>query len=412
MALVGAVLLRRASRGLAPAPSRALKTRFAGLWTRLSAAQAGRDRDPPGRGRSPSGSAPDRRRLALRPGDPRPLPVAASASRSLALVVVAIAAIYIVVNFSDNVDDIQKFKVPLSVVVSYYFFLLPQVLHDILPMTFVIAFLGTAAVLERNNETTALKAAGISLTRSALPLLLLGARARGRALRARRVGRAAREPGEPAARRRDPGPQGGPFVPGHRSTRHVPARRPHAGQLPALRRRHEHPRPPLASTCSTTGSTCGALHGEQGDLRRAASGIAENGWYRTFMAGGSADFSPNLTELPIAVEPTVLRPRVPQAFADELRPPPRLHRHAAGGRLSGRSIRVQLHQKLTYPLSLVRPRLARAAVRVPDAPARHHDGHRCRAGLGHGLHRPHGVRRQARRVGLLSPVVGGVGAAP
>jgi lipopolysaccharide export system permease protein len=90
------------------------------------------------------------------------------------LVLIAVAALWIAVNLSENLEDIRRNAAPLLVVVSYYAFSLPQILHDMLPLAFLIAFLATATVLERHNETTAFKAAGISLSRVALPLLLLG----------------------------------------------------------------------------------------------------------------------------------------------------------------------------------------------------------------------------------------------
>lgn len=92
-----------------------------------------------------------------------------------ALVMVAVFSIYIVLNLSENIDEIQKNSVPLLVVASYYFFQLPQILHDIVPLVFLIAFLGTTAILERNNESTALRAAGVSLARVGAPLLALAA---------------------------------------------------------------------------------------------------------------------------------------------------------------------------------------------------------------------------------------------
>lgn len=90
------------------------------------------------------------------------------------LVLFAVCGLYIAVNFSEQVEEIQRNKVPLVVVASFYLHLLPQIVHDTLPLAFLIAFLGTAAVLEKNNETVALKAAGISLARVALPLLGVG----------------------------------------------------------------------------------------------------------------------------------------------------------------------------------------------------------------------------------------------
>ena len=90
------------------------------------------------------------------------------------LVMIAVCGLWIAVNLSENLEDIRRNSVPLVVVVSFYAFSLPQILHDTLPLAFLIAFLATATVLDRHNETTAFKAAGISLSRVALPLLLLG----------------------------------------------------------------------------------------------------------------------------------------------------------------------------------------------------------------------------------------------
>ncbi len=93
--------------------------------------------------------------------------------RFLVLVLVAVCALSIIINLTENLTDIQRNKPSLGVVASYYAFSLPQIFREIAPLAFLIAFLGTTATLERHNETTALKACGISLTRVTLPLLLL-----------------------------------------------------------------------------------------------------------------------------------------------------------------------------------------------------------------------------------------------
>lgn len=93
--------------------------------------------------------------------------------RFLLLVLVAVCALSIIINLTENLTDIQRNKPSLGVVASYYAFSLPQIFREIAPLAFLIAFLGTTATLERHNETTALKACGISLTRVTLPLLLL-----------------------------------------------------------------------------------------------------------------------------------------------------------------------------------------------------------------------------------------------
>lgn len=95
--------------------------------------------------------------------------------RFFLLVLLAVCGLYLAVNLSELVEEIQRNHIPFLVVGSYYLYLLPQILHDTLPLAFLVAFLGTAAVLEKNNETVAFKAAGISLSRLALPLLVMGA---------------------------------------------------------------------------------------------------------------------------------------------------------------------------------------------------------------------------------------------
>ena len=92
----------------------------------------------------------------------------------LLLVVVAVIALTVTVDLSGRLEDIRRFHVQLATVASYYLFQMPQMFHDLLPLAFLIAFLGTATALDRHNETTAFKAAGISLLRVSLPLLLLG----------------------------------------------------------------------------------------------------------------------------------------------------------------------------------------------------------------------------------------------
>jgi LPS export ABC transporter permease LptG/LPS export ABC transporter permease LptF len=92
----------------------------------------------------------------------------------LILVLVAVIALTITIDLSGNLEDIRRFSVPLLTVASYYLFQLPQMLHDLLPLAFLIAFLATATTLNRHNESIALKAAGISLSRVAIPMLLLG----------------------------------------------------------------------------------------------------------------------------------------------------------------------------------------------------------------------------------------------
>ena len=177
---VAAALFRRVSRGErgsqgAPFPLRAVRRLVSGVASGLRGIVAA------GRGVlfGPANGLANGTKPGNGPRIPAPLGVLdryllRQCLGFFALVVVGICALWVAVNISENLESIRRNAVPLMTVVSFYMLSLPQILHDTLPLAFLIAFLATAAVLERRNETTAFKAAGISLSRVALPLLLLG----------------------------------------------------------------------------------------------------------------------------------------------------------------------------------------------------------------------------------------------
>ena len=55
----------------------------------------------------------------------------------------------------------------------YFYFQTPQYVYYIIPMAALVATLVTIGVLTKNSELIVMRACGISLYRSALPLLLL-----------------------------------------------------------------------------------------------------------------------------------------------------------------------------------------------------------------------------------------------
>ena len=93
----------------------------------------------------------------------------------LAMVLVSTSLLYVVIDLTDNVDDMAKNHVPFDVIVGYYFNLIPQLIMDILPLAMMISVLILLTVLERQQELTAFKAGGISLYRVVVPILLIAA---------------------------------------------------------------------------------------------------------------------------------------------------------------------------------------------------------------------------------------------
>lgn len=95
----------------------------------------------------------------------------------LALVLLSTSGLYIVVDLTDRVDDIARNDVELGIVAAYYWNLIPQVILDVMPFGLMIAVLIVLTVLERQLELTALKAAGLSIFRVMIPILVLAAAA-------------------------------------------------------------------------------------------------------------------------------------------------------------------------------------------------------------------------------------------
>lgn len=91
----------------------------------------------------------------------------------LLLVLGSTALLYVVIDLSDRVEDMAKNDVSGQVIFGYYANLMPQVFLDVTPFALMIAVLILLTVLERQQELTALKAAGISLFRLTVPILLI-----------------------------------------------------------------------------------------------------------------------------------------------------------------------------------------------------------------------------------------------
>jgi len=270
------------------------------------------------------------------------------------LVVLAVCAIWIAVNLSESLEDIRRNAVPLMVVASYYVLSLPQIVHDTLPLAFLIAFLATATVLERRNETTAFKAAGISVSRVALPLLLLGLvsglglfllddnitqraerskQVLDDIIKGRQVARSYRATDRPFV-----------FLPDGRTLVNFLEFDPDTNTLVRPSVYVFDARFNLRSRYMAKRATYRSGHWQ-----------AEGAWSRTFMADANPEFVTykDRVDLPLPVDPTYFgrefrRPQ--QMTFQELRDYVATLR-AAGYRVD--RLVVQLHQKLAYPLSLV-----------------------------------------------------------
>jgi len=94
--------------------------------------------------------------------------------KTLLLAVIAFAAIFIVVNSVEKIDDFIDNEAGIKVIILYYLYGLPYYCNIALPIAMLLAVLFTFSQFVRHGELTALKSAGISLYRIALPIIIFG----------------------------------------------------------------------------------------------------------------------------------------------------------------------------------------------------------------------------------------------
>jgi LPS export ABC transporter permease LptF/LPS export ABC transporter permease LptG len=109
---------------------------------------------------------------------PRPTLLDLYVSRQyVAVFVLAFAAlvmIFYISTFIDLADKVLGGTTTTGVLLRYFYFATPQYVYYIIPMAALVATLVTVGLLTKNSELIVMRACGISLYRSALPLLLFG----------------------------------------------------------------------------------------------------------------------------------------------------------------------------------------------------------------------------------------------
>ena len=90
------------------------------------------------------------------------------------LVLIVFVALFILVTLFELLPDIVKNRVDSSIVVTYFLYLLPQILYYVIPLTVLLAILINLGTLTKTNEILAVKAGAVSLYRMAMPLLIMG----------------------------------------------------------------------------------------------------------------------------------------------------------------------------------------------------------------------------------------------
>lgn len=93
----------------------------------------------------------------------------------LFVVMLSGVVMYLIVDFSENLEDVLEREIPHSVVVDYYKYKSFSVIYEIAPIIVLVTTLTTFGLLSRTNEVVACKAVGISLYRLAVPVVVAAA---------------------------------------------------------------------------------------------------------------------------------------------------------------------------------------------------------------------------------------------
>ena len=90
----------------------------------------------------------------------------------LAMLLVTFTGIYMIFDFFQLLGDIVRNHIPAPLLLEYYWYLIPQIVYLMLPLSILVATLVSFGLLSKSNEITAIKSAGISLYRISVPILV------------------------------------------------------------------------------------------------------------------------------------------------------------------------------------------------------------------------------------------------
>jgi lipopolysaccharide export system permease protein len=86
----------------------------------------------------------------------------------------AFMLVYIIYDLSAHLDNYIEDRVPMRFLFHYYLIQMPLVMVQVIPLSILLAIVYCLGALNRSNEITAMRAAGISVYRITLPYLVLG----------------------------------------------------------------------------------------------------------------------------------------------------------------------------------------------------------------------------------------------
>jgi len=94
--------------------------------------------------------------------------------RVFSLSIGAFLGLYLIVDLFERMGMLMKYQASFSHALLYFLYKIPLILFQVIPVAVLLGTLLTLGILCRNNEITALKAGGVSLSRIVLPFFIIG----------------------------------------------------------------------------------------------------------------------------------------------------------------------------------------------------------------------------------------------
>jgi LPS export ABC transporter permease LptF/LPS export ABC transporter permease LptG len=94
--------------------------------------------------------------------------------RVFLLGIVGLLGIFYISTFIDLADKLFRGETTMAMVGRFFYFRTPQFVYYVIPMSVLVSTLVTVGVMTKNSELLVMRACGISLYRSAAPLVLFG----------------------------------------------------------------------------------------------------------------------------------------------------------------------------------------------------------------------------------------------
>lgn len=95
-------------------------------------------------------------------------------SKFTGMLVFTLLVIYLAVDFFENIEDFLKAKIPIFKTISFFFYKIPFIIAQMLPLCALLAIIVVFGLMNKNNEMLALKSGGVSNYKLLWPVLAFG----------------------------------------------------------------------------------------------------------------------------------------------------------------------------------------------------------------------------------------------